>query len=99
MSSAPVPLNREQRRRQKVKAAPETLTFSLAVKRVEYEREDGATMVKLLGIPVSANGRPLLEDAGVDGPEAFVFESQPIMVKRPTGLVKAAKAPTLLVPR
>jgi hypothetical protein len=99
MTSAAVPLNREQRRRQGVKTAPETITFSLMAKRVEYEREDGAVMVKLLGIPVSANGRALLEDEAVGGPEAFIFESQPIMVKKPSGIVTAQATPSLLVPR
>jgi hypothetical protein len=87
MSSAPIPMNRKQRREQGVKATPDVMTFMLAVKRVEYQREDGATMAKLLGIPVTANGKPLMEDEAVDGEQAWIFESQPIMVKRPTGLV------------
>ena len=95
--SSPIPMNRTQRRAQKVKATPETMTFSLMVKRVEYQREDGATMAKLLGIPVTANGRPLMEDEAVDGEQAWIFESQPIMVKRPSGVI--APGPKLVVPK
>jgi hypothetical protein len=92
-----IPLNRAQRRKAKVTATPEIMTFMLAVKRIEYQRADGATMARLLGIPVTANGRPLLENEAVDGEQAWVFESQPIMIRRPTGVI--APKPTILVQR
>lgn len=89
MSSAPLPMNRKERRA--AKAGPPTLETTplmvVFVKRREIKQPDGAVVAVSYFAPVTANGRPLLEDAGVDGPQPVIFESRPVVVKAPSAIL------------
>lgn len=83
-----VPMNREQRRAVGVKLTPETAPYQIVlVGRHEITRQDGSMVAVSYFTPVTANGKALMEDAGVDGPLPIVFESRPIVVKRASKIV------------
>lgn len=89
MSAQPLPMNRKQRREQK--AGPRThenVPLMIAfIQRVERQFPDGSIAAISYFAPVTADGRPILEDAGVDGPEMILFPSQPIVIKRPSAIL------------
>lgn len=89
MSSAPLPMNREQRRKAKAgKRTHENTPLMVAfVQRVERQFPDGSVAAVSYFAPVTADGHPILEDAGVDGPEMILFPSQPVVIKRPSLIV------------
>lgn len=89
MSNAPLPMNRSERR--KAKAGKRDVTnvplMVALIQRVERTFPDGSVAAISYFAPVTADGLPILEDAGVDGPEIILFPSQPVVIKAPSAIL------------
>lgn len=89
MSAQSLPMNRSERRKAKAgKRTHENVPLMVAfIQRVERTFPDGSIAAISYFAPVTADGLPILEDAGVDGPEMILFPSQPVVVKRPSAIL------------
>jgi hypothetical protein len=78
-----VPMNRRERRAQRVKIAPETVAFTLALDhREEKTAEDGGVYVRVWFRVIAPNGKPLCEQDGDGDAVPVLIASVPQKVRQ-----------------
>lgn len=93
--TAPVPMNRAQRRKAGVSVKPETVPFTLALlSRRERQAEDGVVFAQSYFQLVAPNGK-ILQEETPDGPQPVIIAS----VAQPVRKSLVVKGPTLVTAR